>query len=398
MLLAGGFFLELLGGGESGVILDVGELGEEVGEHEGVRVVRIQVGAAHFREVGLVGALFDGEIEFLLERNESCLALGVFVKFQLRLVHELAHFRILEVAEEGLAAGLAELELEECAACLGRFSGIGEFLDLGGETVAEHGLLADELLDERLEAVVLVGRNGGGTADDERRAGLVDEDRVHFIDDGEVVPALDLLLAAGGHAVVAKVIEAELAVRAVGDVALVLLASVLRHLVVLNDADGEPEKSIELTHPLRIALGEVVVNSHHMDAASGEGVQVNSQRADERLALAGGHFGNAAAMQHHATDQLHIEMNHVPGEGISTHHELASAEAAGAIFHHSEGLGEDRIQLGCQFFGVGNFRQPLLPLMRLRPERLIRQGLEACLDFVDLFDDRHHVAQLALIF
>ncbi len=212
------------------------------------------------------------------------------------------------------------------------------------------------------------------------------------------MPALHLLLAAGGHAVVAKVIEAELAVRAVGDVALILLAALLRHLVVLNNADGESKKCVELAHPLRIALREVVVHCNNMDATSREGVQVNGQRANERLTLAGGHFGNAAAMQHHAADELHIEMNHVPGEGISAHHEFASAEAAGAVFHHRECLGKYRIQLGSEFVGIGNFRQPLLPLMRLRPERLIRQGLEACLDFIDLFDDRHHVAQLALIF
>ena len=398
MLLAGGFFLELLRGGERGVILNVSELGEEIGKHEGIRVIGIQVGAAHFREIGFVGALFDGEVEFLLEGNEGGLAIGILVKFQLRLVHELAHFRIFEMAEEGLAAGLAELELEKGAACLGRFAGINEFLDLGGETVAEHGLLADELLHKRLEAVVLMGRNGGRAADDERCAGLVDEDRVHFIDDGEVVPALHLLLTAGGHAVVAKVIEAELAVRAVGDIALVLLAALLRHLVVLNNAHGESKKCVELAHPLRIALGEVVVDCDNMDAASREGIQVNGQRADERFALAGGHFGNAAAVQHHAADQLHIEMNHVPGEGISAHYEFASTESAGAVFYHSEGLGKYCIQLGRQFVGIGNFREPLLPLMRLRPERLIRQGLEACLDFIDLFDDWRHVAQLALVF
>ena len=296
MLLAGGFFLQLLGSCESRVILDIGELGEEIRKHEGIRIIGIQVAAAHFREVGFVGTLFDGEVEFFLERDESRLALGVLVKFELRLVHELAHFGVLEVAEEGLAAWLAELELEKGAACLSWFAGVGEFLDLGGETVAKHGLLANELLHKRLEAVVLVSRNGGRAADDERGAGLVDEDRIHFIDDGEVMPALDLLLAAGGHAVVAEVIEAELAIRAVGDVALVLLAPELRHLVVLNNADGESEESVELSHPLRIALSEVVVHRDDMDAASGESVQVNGERADERLALASGHFGDAAAM------------------------------------------------------------------------------------------------------
>ena len=60
----------------------------------------------------------------------------------------------------------------------------------------------------------LVLRRAG---DDQRRAGLVDEDRVDLVDDREVVAALDALLDGVGH-VVAQVVEAELVVGAVGDV------------------------------------------------------------------------------------------------------------------------------------------------------------------------------------
>jgi len=67
-----------------------------------------------------------------------------------------------------------------------------------------------------------------GSADDERGAGLVDEDGVDLVDDRVVVASLDLLVAAGGHAVVAEVVEAELAVRSIRDVALVLRAAHLR--------------------------------------------------------------------------------------------------------------------------------------------------------------------------
>ena len=53
--------------------------------------------------------------------------------------------------------------------------------------------------------------------DDERRTGFVDEDGVHFVDDGVMVAALHQLLGVEFH-VVAQVVEAELVVRAVGDV------------------------------------------------------------------------------------------------------------------------------------------------------------------------------------
>ena len=170
------------------------------------------------------------------------------------------------------------------------------------------------------------------------------------------MPALHLLLTAGGHAVVSQIIKAEFTVRAVGDIALVLLASQLGHLVVLNDPHAEPNESVELSHPLGVALGEVVIHCHHMHTASRKGIQINSQCADECLAFASRHLSNTTAMQHHATDELHVEMNHVPYQGISAHHELASTQATRAIFHHREGLGENCIQLGGQHVGVGNFR------------------------------------------
>ena len=48
-----------------------------------------------------------------------------------------------------------------------------------------------------------------------------------------------------------------------------------------------------------------------MNATSGKGVQGRGQRGDERFAFAGFHFGDFAVVQHHAADQLHIEMAHV---------------------------------------------------------------------------------------
>src|SRR4051812_730753 len=68
------------------------------------------------------------------------------------------------------------------------------------------------------EAVIEVGRLLGLAGDDQRRAGLVDQDVVDLVDDREVVAALLGLLIGGLGQVVAQVVEAELGVRAVGDV------------------------------------------------------------------------------------------------------------------------------------------------------------------------------------
>ena len=60
---------------------------------------------------------------------------------------------------------------------------------------------------------------------------------IHFVDDGEDVPALDHVLHAVLH-VVAQVVEAELVIGAVGDVAVVGLLALLVVEPVHDDADA----------------------------------------------------------------------------------------------------------------------------------------------------------------
>jgi hypothetical protein len=71
---------------------------------------------------------------------------------------------------------------------------------------------------DRREPVVELGGVGDLARDDERGAGLVDEDRVDLVDDRVVVAALHLLGSRLIGHVVAQVVEAELVVGAVGDV------------------------------------------------------------------------------------------------------------------------------------------------------------------------------------
>ena len=81
-------------------------------------------------------------------------------------------------------------------------------------------------------------------ADDEQGARLVDEDRVDLVDDGEGVAALDAVLDRAGH-VVAQVVEAELVVGAVGDVAGVGHAPLVGTHRRQDHAGGQPEEVVD---------------------------------------------------------------------------------------------------------------------------------------------------------
>ena len=191
-------------------------------------------------------------------------------------------------------------------------------------------LLAHELRRDVVQPVVQVDVVVGLPRDDERRARLVDQDGVHLVDDRVVEAALHALRRLEHH-VVAQVVEPELVVGAVGDVRRIrrLLGRVL-HLRQV-DADRHPEKAVDAAHPVRVALREVVVDRDEVDAVAGEGVQVDRQRGDERLAFARAHLRDLAVMERHPADQLDVEMAHLK-------HALAR------LAHDGEGLGQERVE------------------------------------------------------
>ena len=129
-----------------------------------------------------------------------------------------------------------------------------------------------QLRNDLVDFVIEVGRGLRRARDDERRARFVDQDRVDFVDDGEVVPALHHAVELELH-VVAQVVEAELVVGAVGDVRGVGDLPLLVVELVLDDADRHAEEAVDAAHPLRVAAGEVVVDGDDVDALALERVQ-----------------------------------------------------------------------------------------------------------------------------
>lgn len=92
--------------------------------------------------------------------------------------------------------------------------------------------------------------------------------------------------------------------------------------VVFNDPNREPEKLVEMSHPLRVATGEVIVDGDHVNPATGEGIEINGQGANKRLSFARGHLRNMSTMEDHTANQLHIEVDHVPRKRVIADDEL----------------------------------------------------------------------------
>ena len=150
----------------------------------------------------------------------------------------------------------------------------------------EHARQAGELAVPRIG---LIGR----AADDERGTCLVDQNGVDFVDHSKVVASLNQLILRPRH-VVAKVIETELVVCAVGDVAGICSATLNGRHARENAANAHAEKAVDATHPLGVTLGEVIVHSDDMDALAGNGIQVSRESCHKGLAFTCAHLGDIA--------------------------------------------------------------------------------------------------------
>ncbi len=191
--------------------------------------------------------------------------------------------------------------------------------------------------------------------------------RIEFdlVDNGIGVPALHHVLDPVLH-IVAQVIEAELVVGAVGDVAVVMLLARFIVEAVYDDPDRESEECVNLAHPFGVARGEIIVDGDDVNTASGQRIEIDRKGRDQRLALAGLHLGDLAFMHDHAADELDIEM--------------PLAERAFAGFTHGC---ESRHQNVIKRLALGEL---FLELLRARPQRLVGKAFQLLFQSVDFSD------------
>ena len=257
-----------------------------------------------------------------------------------------------------------------------------QLLDAGDAVLGQrHGahLFVDSVVVFRFEAgdhaiddVIGVGRFLGRARDDERRARLIDQDRINLVHDREVMRALDVLLEVELH-VVAQVVEAELVVLAVGDIGHVGELALLVGDAVHDHADAQAQVAVDAAHPFGVAPGQVVVDRHDVDAASAERVEHGGKRGDQGLALAGLHFGDSPRVQDHPADQLDVEM------ALAEH-------ALGGLAHDREDLGQDVVHAVGALLVVLDRADLGLELGDSRAQFVLALGLDLGFEAIDCLD------------
>ena len=356
------FLRDLLARLQTFLLVDRAELGGKIGKQEEIPVTLRKELPALLREIDRMVLLVD-RIEELLVRFLHPL---VAQKLELDALDETLQPRFIgEQLSEALVLRRAAFDLQKLEPRFPFLLGVlADGLGVGQDPVHELPLRAHEPLHVRFHLVVLLDAVLHGPRNDEGRARLVDQDRVDLVDDGVMVAPLDAVLPMSRH-VVAQVVEAELVVRAVGDVTGIGGSALGEIHSVLNAANRQPQKLIYPSHPFAVAPGQIVVHGDEVDAFPAEGIQVDGHRCDEGLALAGRHLGDLPVVEHDGPQKLDVEGHHVPRNRNAADVPGLPHETAARLLHDGERLGEEDV-LGLTRLETG------AEVRRLQAERLIR--------------------------
>ena len=183
--------------------------------------------------------------------------------------------------------------------------------------------------------------------------------------------ALDHFLGHLRH-VVTQVVEAELVIRTIGNVAGVHLAALSRRLTHQDAARGQTQEVVDAAHDVRLVLRQVVVDRHDVHAFSSQRTQVGRHGRDQRLTFTGFHFRDLALVQGDAAHDLNVEGTH-------------AQDSPRGLTDRREGLHQDVVQSLALF-------QTILELLSLGLQLLVRQSLKVLLHGINL---RRKSVQLA---
>ena len=155
---------------------------------------------------------------------------------------------------------------------------------------------------QRVQFTVVLGTTFA--RQDQRRAGLVDQDAVGLVDDGEEQAPPGKRITLGGLTV-AQVIEHAILVDAIDHVGGIGRAPLRRLRRPVHRSHAQAQALKQRAHRIGVASSQVVIDSEDVHRHAAAGHQGRGQRGSQRLAFAGGHLHDAPAQQFARGQQLH---------------------------------------------------------------------------------------------
>ena len=159
------------------------------------------------------------------------------------------------------------------------------------------------------ELVIHVGCISDAARNDKWRTRFVNKNAVYFVNNGEVMATLHLVIKRSSH-VVAQIVETEFVVRSVRDVTCVVDALFSGRLTTSwnNQANTEPHELMNASHPFSVESRQVIVDRDDMHAIAGQAIEIRRQSRHKGLSFTRLHFCNPSEVKRGPAHQLHIEM------------------------------------------------------------------------------------------
>ena len=168
-----------------------------------------------------------------------------------------------------------------------------------------HVLASGHLLRQNVTGLIDSGGFVALSGNDQRSSCFIDQDGVHLIDDGIVQTAQNQLILVDRHVIT------QLVVGHIGDIAAIGLLSLLGAHAIQNNAYRQSHEGIDLSHPLRVTLRQIVIDSNNVNALAFQCIQINRQRSYQSLTFTGLHLRDSSLMKNDTTDQLNPERLHI---------------------------------------------------------------------------------------
>ena len=108
-------------------------------------------------------------------------------------------------------------------------------------------------------------------------------------------------------------------------------------------------------------------------------------------------FSDLAFVQDDPTDELNIEMNHVPDDLLIADQDRFATQPPRRILYQSKCLRKNRVQTASEFIGIVDVGKILFPLRCLLAKLIFRERLKLLFQLIDLFDERANSFDLPLV-
>ena len=176
----------------------------------------------------------------------------------------------------------------------GEFSACFTALQLTGKNIA--GLI------QLCRLAALAGNN-------QRRSGLIDQNRVNLVDDGKMKSSLYKLLLVNNH-IIPQVVKSQLVVCHISNIAVISCAAFRLIHAVQHNAHSKPKEFVYFSHPFSVTFCQIIIDSDDMNAVPFQSVQICRKSRHKSLSFSCLHLGNSSLMKNNSADQLYSVVTH----------------------------------------------------------------------------------------